>query len=97
MGLRVFHIVPGREVLELECDDPTHGDEVRIGWFDSGSWSDNLTLAIVAGWGGAKAKTAYGAVPSASAGKQSAHTRKHMLPKLTGAPAVSLLIWRIVS
>jgi hypothetical protein len=51
MGLKVFQIVGGREALEVECDDPAHGDEIRRAWFDCGPHSDNLTLAIAAGWG----------------------------------------------
>jgi hypothetical protein len=51
MGLKVFQIVAGRESLEVKCDDPAHGDEIRTAWFDCGSHSDNLTLAIAAGWG----------------------------------------------
>jgi hypothetical protein len=51
MGLKVFQIVQGRDTLEVECDDPAHGDEIKTAWFDCGSHSDNLTLAIAAGWG----------------------------------------------
>jgi hypothetical protein len=51
MGLKVLQIVGDREALAVECDDPAHGDEIRTAWFDCGSHSDNLTLAIVAGWG----------------------------------------------
>ena len=51
MGLKVLQIVGDREALAVECDDPAHGDEIRTAWFDCGSHSDNLTLAIAAGWG----------------------------------------------
>jgi hypothetical protein len=51
MGLKIFKIVGDRDALEVECDDPVHGDGIRTAWFDCGPHSDNLTLAIAAGWG----------------------------------------------
>jgi hypothetical protein len=50
MGLRIFHIRPKREVLELECDDPAHATVFRRAWFECGRISDSLSLAITAGW-----------------------------------------------
>jgi hypothetical protein len=50
MGLRFFQIEGEREALEIECDDPAHGDQVRTAWLDCGSRSNSLTLAIAAGW-----------------------------------------------
>ena len=75
MGLKVLQIVGDREALAVECDDPAHGDEIRTAWFDCGSHSDNLTLAIVAGWGERRnTGRAYGSVRRAFAGTQTAHT-----------------------
>jgi hypothetical protein len=50
MGLKVFKVGGEREALGIECDDPVHGDEERMAWFDCGSHSNNLTVAIAAGW-----------------------------------------------
>jgi hypothetical protein len=92
MGLKVFQIVGGREALEVECDDPAHGDEIRTAWFDCGPHSDNLTLAIAAGWGERRNNRTSVWLPHAFAGTQTTHTwRARTLPKVIGAPAVSLV------
>jgi len=50
MGVKIFGIGDGREAVELTCDSPSHVGEARMAWFDSGSGSGNLALAIAAGW-----------------------------------------------
>ena len=50
MGVKIFGIGDGREAVELTCDSPSHVGEARAAWFDSGSDSGNLALAIAAGW-----------------------------------------------
>jgi hypothetical protein len=50
MGAKIFGIGDGREAVELTCDSPSHVGEARAAWFDSGSGSGNLALAIAAGW-----------------------------------------------
>jgi hypothetical protein len=50
MGLKSFQTNVGREALELECDGRGHRDKVPTAWFDCGSHSDNLGLALAAGW-----------------------------------------------
>jgi hypothetical protein len=75
MGLKLLQIVGHREALAVECDDPAHGDEIRTAWFDCGSHSDNLTLAIAAGWGERRNnRTSIWLCPYAFAGTQTAHT-----------------------
>jgi hypothetical protein len=39
-----------RETLKIGCDDPEHGDEERMAWFDCNSHANNLTPAIAVGW-----------------------------------------------
>jgi hypothetical protein len=50
MGVKIFAIGDGRETIELTCDSPSHVGDARTAWFDSGSGSGNLALAIAAGW-----------------------------------------------
>ena len=50
MGLKLWDIGVEREALEVECDSGAHGDKVRRAWFECGSHSNNLWLAMVAGW-----------------------------------------------
>ena len=50
MGIKIFKISGERQALEFACDSPAHGDEIRIAWFDCGSYSGNLCLANAAGW-----------------------------------------------
>jgi hypothetical protein len=50
MGVKIFGIGDGREAVELTCDSPSHVGETRAAWFDSGSGSGNLALAIAVGW-----------------------------------------------
>ena len=50
MGVKIFGIGDGRETIELTCDSPSHVGDARTAWFDSGSGSGNLALAIAAGW-----------------------------------------------
>ena len=50
MGLKLFKIGDEREALELKCDSPTHSNETPTGWFDCGSHSGNLALAMTSGW-----------------------------------------------
>jgi hypothetical protein len=48
MGLKVSQ--GERKALEVGCDDPAHGGDVRTAWFDCGSLSNNVALAMAAGW-----------------------------------------------
>jgi hypothetical protein len=50
MGVKIFGIGDGREAVELTCESPSHAGEARAAWFDCGSGSGNLSLAIAAGW-----------------------------------------------
>ena len=50
MGLKIFKIRDERDALELKCDSPTHNDETPTGWFDCGSHTGNLALAMTSGW-----------------------------------------------
>jgi hypothetical protein len=50
MGFKFFGIGDRREAVELICDSPSHVGEARAAWFDSGSSSGNVGLAIAAGW-----------------------------------------------
>jgi len=50
MGLKIFRIRDERDALELKCDSPTHSDETPKGWFDCGSHTGNLALAMASGW-----------------------------------------------
>jgi hypothetical protein len=50
MGLKTFKIGDEREALELKCDSPKHRDEAPAVWFDCGSHTGNLALAMTSGW-----------------------------------------------
>ena len=50
MGLKIFKIGDEREALELKCDSPKHRDEAPAAWFDCGSQTANLALAMTSGW-----------------------------------------------
>ena len=50
MGLKIFKIGGEREALELKCDSSKHRDEAPTVWFDCGSHTGNLALAMTSGW-----------------------------------------------
>ena len=50
MGLKIFKIGDEREALELKCDSSKHRDEAPTVWFDCGSHTGNLALAMTSGW-----------------------------------------------
>ena len=50
MGLKVLQSSRERKALEFECDNRMHGNEVPKTQFDCGSLSNNVALAMAAGW-----------------------------------------------
>ena len=48
--MKVLQSSRERKALEFECDNPAHRREMRTMRFDCGSLSNNVALALAAGW-----------------------------------------------
>jgi hypothetical protein len=50
MGLKVLQSSRERKAVEIECDNRAHAMELPKTKFDCGSLSNNVALAMAAGW-----------------------------------------------